>query len=273
MCAKSQESLPRYFSHLEEARKSWENCISDKFIHFEQVADPQVGSLSPFTKEYFNGNAWIELYLRLKFERYLDYQVIIESRRLSNDSGVGIELKQPITNHSMGSDVPMLFNVPEIMESPKVIGFEGVSTIVRLKRPDHGDRNLRNSEGFLGDFNLSFDGIPFVNGEADSLRRSVTVEQGELPSKVIEGRPQRINEVGMDKCNLISESVIGREFKADDVISMLNVVIRNNLVMVRIFEDGDFFCQSVQMFFRPFHFEFRIEDARHSQGVYCFPVG
>ena len=76
----------------------------------------------------------------------------------------------------------MLIDVPEGIETPKMVGFKVFPCVIRLERFDDCDCVVGDSERGFRDADLNIDCILFVNGEANLSAGPFSADTGQLPS-------------------------------------------------------------------------------------------
>lgn len=273
VCPCQLSHLPGYFSLREEARKSWEYCISDKLVHSEKIFYSSFESLRFISEENVDfSRCWIELHFVLKRDRYIHYAAVIEFFDRETSGFRDIQFEEPVCDCTMRGNVPMLVDVPKLIESPEVCGFVVIPTLVRLKRLHDGDCRVGDTESTSRDFNLCIDSVFVANGETNFSCGNLSAKKCKLPSKVVEARAQASNKVPSHQ-RYGETSVIVRELKPDDIPAIFEIVLGRNYVLVRLPKNIDFDCERIKMFLRPLQLQIGIEHVCHTEGWYFNSFG
>ena len=276
VCQCQLSHLPWYFSLREEARKSWEYFRSDKLVHFHEIAERQFNpiTLSSVTKEDidFIGSVWVELHGVFERNGNSHYCAIIEFLTDDFTRTDTVQFEQPFSRDAMRSDVPMLVDVPECVQSVKMSRLISIPAVVRLKRLHDGDCGIGDAVGGTRNPELCVKGILLANREANVSGRSVTAQESQLPCEMVKAGTQTVNKIARDKCCLKNSRVMG-DLTPNDMPSIFQIILRRNAAFVRLSDDLDFGCQSIKMILRPLQLQVGVKQTSHRGEWYFNPLG
>jgi hypothetical protein len=103
--------------------------------------------------------------------------------------------------------------------------------------------------------------IRVTDWEARSREWRINGEQGQLPRQVIEGRSQA-NEISSQQTDSVGD--VAPNSYLDNVLSTFRIVMLRDSIRLTLLKSGDFFAESVEMFLRPSHFNFRVNNCGHN---------
>ena len=246
--------LPWYFSLREEARKGWEHRLIDKFIHVDEVFISKYNAFTRIVDFKLNFDIWIEMHLFFEGERKAHYCLIADL--LSTEWNAfhlfdSAEIELPsIGNFPEPSEVPVLVDIPELIQSPEMGRFVVVPSVVRLHRLHQGECRFGDAESNLCQSNLCINRVLLKNRERQLARWLRSSQESQLPCEVIQRCPETRHEIsgGQDK---LEESGRGSVLNLDDVLPLLDIVISSNSIITRISESSHLLSQIIEVFLRP----------------------
>jgi len=258
------------FRLREEARKGWQDRVSNELVHLEQLVESEVIPLflrMPSESDIGRSRVWIEMHLFLEGQRKSHYLAIFEFFNVDLNLLFGLQPNEPVAGNSMRHDVPMLVDVPKIMQAPEMGGFVSVSVLVRLKCLHNGDCRIGNSISGFSNSDLCVNRILFANREANIAAWGLTAQEGQLPSEMVKATPKRSDKVCRDQCNG-ENALIVRQLKPDNVPAVCRIFFGGHPISISFPESVDFCCERAQMFLRPSQLHFGVKKACHDAAVY-----
>jgi hypothetical protein len=241
----------------EEARKSWQNFISNEIVYLPQSNARDFELSHEFAKQYAHRNRWLEVHATFEeqFQRDIHFKSIIEV--------ANVEVAMPVVEREMDveaipihRDGPVFVHNPEFVQLPEGIIPEGISSVIWLKAVDdichctwkqlEPVRVIAVAGASRGETNPLF----FPLSENPSF-----VEMGQLPSQLIEGRPETT-----DKISEVHGNAFGhfRKFEPKYMPLFLKICLLGNDAVVRIIKPLiQFRLKRIEVFLRPtgFHFD------------------
>jgi len=256
----SFSGLPWYFSLAEEAFKSWDHCCTDNLVYFGQMADCDHGAFSSVSEFNIDGDRWhwIEAHLWFGGKRKSHYVAIVDGFSLGfwNDAG-HVDSGNPGNRPNM----PVLDDVPQVVQFPKRTNVIGAQVSVRLQRFDYDNCLIGDAVGQLCDSQLCFERILLKYRETDFTGGLIYRKFCQLPSEIIERRSQTRNEVSSNQSGIESGF---REREFNDVLASFKIIIGRYAIGIQLTgQKPDMFIERVEMFLRPTHLFVCVHKARH----------
>ena len=232
----------------EEARQTWDYAFSDEAVYL-----PKVGyAVSGKGQAYADGNAWIELLLKVVADRHVGYYIATFERALEiadePREGGHLDLGLKLAGRSM------LKPITELVQKPEQF-FQRIVSVVRLKR---------------------FDNIPKFVGEVsdcvgEPLARSIigraSIEDGEEMS-ACDGLPHRLTQPANEMIERPSHMVEGLiDYHVEgtvpwfdliqpaDVPSIVRAYFTDNAEWYRLLEEPQRNLKAIEVVFCPVEFE------------------
>ena len=229
----------------EEELESWDHPVSHELVYFCDIPDPDLERRSRFVgwpAEYKLGRAWLEVHFVLGGEREMKFNAIVKIDRLHRNVGVNLQLGA--TDRHRG----VFVDIAQFVQLPKGVSLEVIPSLVRLKRLDDldclaGDVPRNTPEPLLAPLRP----VP-VNGEGCFTGRGATAQQSELPSELIQPRPQVVGELSDQQRDLVGDA---RLLKADDMESLFRIILFRYGNVLTPKKQPDFPLKSLEVFFRP----------------------
>jgi hypothetical protein len=253
--------LPKYWQLCEEARESWDYFLADELVHIDEFLKVQFNPLVHIAKCEPYRRPWLEVHILLGGERKSHYAAIIEFFPYKGHSG-GYSRKQDFAIDGVQGDMPMFLDIPKRIESPHVGIPVCIPVVVRLKRLHEGDCLRGDSFGGFLDMALCAITVLSPDREANILGGMRDGYGGELPCQIIERGSQTANEVSGDQRK--RKRRIGEPY-GDNVLSALQIVLREKSIGLRVREFKNAFLERVQVYLRPSHLQVRV----HQIGSVC----
>ena len=247
----------------EEARKSWQYAISDELVHSVEVSMGERPGTS-YIEHYLRGEWWLEVLLRVSTLGYeADYIAIIE--RAGNKKILALDPDKQLVGGASWHDLSVLINDVGDMEKPEKVRICIVPSVVRLQRLD---LVLRSRRDFLDSWQSP--GVELADVLVDwklnpplfVRRQCGVIDESELKSEMIKARPHIVNRIAEDDAQsyrgffmnlppkyLASGAI--RVYIADERVGLAGIV------------GGDFCCEIIEMFLRPFTLEPWSIERRH----------
>lgn len=249
--------LPNCFSLLEESRESWHEFVADKFVYIDKLLHRKHQFLPFIPKSELHQGLWLELHILLKdnAEREHHYTAIVEpqlSDRISGSRNLG---KLKLHHSRMERKVPMLVNVPQVIELPKIGTFVSIPSVVRLKRLNDVDRALWHPLGrTLNETSeLSVGLWPVANRKTYFMFRQLIVFDRESKGQMIQRGTQASDEIASNQGQGVERNVNHRN--SNEVLSGLNILFSADAITLRLLKSRDFSIQQVKVFLRPLNLQ------------------
>lgn len=237
------ENLSAYtpsYQLLEEARKSWDHSVCDKFIYGLDPRHIDFDSPIHISKDYaIVRNSWIEAHLTFHCDGYPHFQVIIEA--------IGHKRSFVIPPHhssdSMHGNSHVLVDIAKFVQLPEKM-IVNIPSLVRLKRFDHGSCICGHSVSApIKEIHIG----RFENWELGIFR----IAQGEFcerPDKMVKRRSQILKSIPRYKRNFVRSI---SELGPDDVQLFFSVILSDKSMGIRFAEQSYFLLEDFKVFFRP----------------------
>lgn len=253
--------LPWYFSLREEARKSWEHRISDKIVHLDKVFVSEYEAFTRLVDFKLNFDIWVEVHLFLNGERKAHYCLIVDLLSIERDRVHTVdpaEIKFPaVRNLSEACDMSVLVNIPELVQSPEMSGFEIVPCVVWLHRLHDGDCRFGDTESDLSQSDLCIYRVFIENREREFASWLRGCQQSQLPCEMIQRGSKGRNKISRRQYD--SEKVgIESMLNLDDVLPFLDIIIGSNSVTASFRQSSNLFPERIEVFLRPLHLKSRM---------------
>lgn len=245
----------------EEARKGWQNFISNEIVYLPQLSARDLELSHEFAKQYIHGNLWLEVHTTLEKEhqRYIHFNSIIEAANSEMARPV-VKRKMDIETIPIQGDSPVFVHDPEFIQLPEGIVLEGIPSVVRLKAVDdicHCAWKQIESVGVIAV-------AGFSRGETDPLcfplsENPSLVEMGQLPCQLIKGSSKTA-----DKIPEIHGNALGHypKLNSEGVPLFLKICLLGNDAVVRIVEPLiKLRLKRIKVFLRPSDFHFDVGGA------------
>jgi hypothetical protein len=131
----------------EEARKSWNHLVSDKFVYALNPVKVARDSIGHISKNYLEGRLWIEVHLTFVDQGHADHLLLLIERNMGRNrprcAGKPDNKFLP-----MDRNTSMLVDVAEFVEPGEKM-CRGVDSIVRLKRLEDANCGCGYSSSIL----------------------------------------------------------------------------------------------------------------------------
>jgi len=250
--------LPWYFDLRDESRKGWEHFRTDELVYVAEVLERNMYASIFVPKENLGAKVWIEAHQVFSGERDGHYCAIIEL--LVGARNPRWNLANYARLRRVNRNIPVLIEIPQEVETPQVVGFISVPAIVRLKRLHQGDcvgmNTSRVSSDPFGDLSLCARHYLADNRKARFGGRALLTDCGKFPSKVIEGGAEIADKIASDQTNLHKFDSVDGDYRDGKQLPFKVFICHNSIQLVRLRDKrSDGGLQSVQVNFRPLHFE------------------
>jgi hypothetical protein len=203
---------------------------------------------------------WFELRFRLVGEGKPHYAAVIEVldfellRRLDTVK-VGVE------NSSPQSDVTMLIDIPQDMETPQMGEYVGWPTIIWLKAFYDGNGLDGDLLGGFSDSTLSVITVNSPDREIDTPRKfRGCIQQSQLPCQMIEGGAQARYKISGNESE-VQRRLITAE--GNDILRGLKIIVGRDSIGLGVDEPLNVSLESIEVFLRPVRFHVGVFEARH----------
>jgi hypothetical protein len=244
---KSQEAdLSAYtvsYRLLEEARKSWNQIISNEVVYFLDVPTLTFDAPKGIAKDYLKGQVWIECHvtfqLRFKPKRDIHYIVILEAGELRNT----LRKLNP-HRYTVSGNPHVLVNVAHFVESPKKVALLGVPSVIRLKAFNDGHCLC----GYSSRASLNQFGVGLLKDGELGILGIRQLQFCETPNELVQRGTEIVKNISNNKRNSVG-NVLDPKF--DSAALIFRIVIDNESTWLSFAESLHFFPQSVKVFFRP----------------------
>jgi hypothetical protein len=191
---------------LKKVHKTWDNAVSQEIVYGPKTIRKAVPLTWPFiAKNYVEKKLWFEMFLRTVGNgNFQDYIAVIESANIKVTKLFRPLITQifPHTSEHTQCDngeVPMLFDTPERMQSPQGVILRPLPSTIWLESLD----NLTRLGWHTSRHSLENLGIRhFKYGETSVVGRATLINDYKLPSQVLQGRPQVVNNITCQQINL-----------------------------------------------------------------------
>lgn len=251
--------LPDPYRIREESRKVWEYCESNEIVHLGEVIEAKLETFVSVVDCQLSSTVWIELNFVLVGQRDSYYRAIIDLLRPDLlDSG---QAELPLGNYAVSSDMPMLLNVPQLVEPPQMSRVVVVPSVIRLKRFNNVNGVCGHSSSRFSNKFPSVGIVSLANGEGNFGTGDGATQVSQLPCKMVQASPQIQNEVSCHQGSL-QHSVIMETLNPNDVPAIFRIIFGRNCWGVQVLDNKRFACKFVEAFLRPLQFKIRIEEAR-----------
>jgi hypothetical protein len=252
------DGLPSYFSLREEARKSWDYFITDKLIYAKQLIDSEDNPFLFISEVNLYREPWIEGHFVFGGKWKSHYVFIAEGIPGRDWNAVR---DGQINMNGMPSQIPVLVDVPQLIEPPEMATLVGIPVMVRLKRLHDGDCEVGDLKGAPSNPDLCVERILFADWEARFPRRLIGSERSQLPCHVIEGGSQTGDEIASDQRN----DGVGKIYRrSDNPLIPFNVVCGREMMGIRCPVFADLNIERVKVFLRPTHFTIGLYKTGHN---------
>ena len=254
--SKSQESSEQYdellnyepsYRLLEEARKSWNYFVSDKFVYSVDSLKVALNSKMGIAKDYLSGRVWIELHmtfhLGLETEGNTHYAAILEACDLKNALR-----PREVNGRAVHRNPHVLVDDTHFVETPEEMAFHGIPSYIRLKRFD-------DSQCLCGHACRPFFKRPIVTLAENrklGLSRIHPSQGGETPNQLVKRGSEILEDIGSNEGNSVGSFL---EPTVDSEALIFKVVLRDEVKWFRFIEGTQFLPQSFKVFFRPSGFQ------------------
>ena len=238
------------WSLREEARKSWQDFISDEIVYLPEPLARHGKCIHVFAEQYLNRDCWLEMHFTLEVEHQgeVHFNSIIET--------CPDELR-PIVHREMDServivqrDCSVFVHCPEFVQLPQGVVFKSTPSFVRLKAIQ--GRCHCSWEQLQP---ISVGGIiKLEDGKTDPPlfffgKRSSAVKMCQSPSQLVQGGSEITDEIPEEHGDFLRH---GFQLKPKDVQSIFKVGFFEDGAGLRIGEPAaQFNLKRVEMFLRP----------------------
>lgn len=146
---------------------------------------------------------------------------------------------------------PVLVLIGERGQDREGAELRPVPSVVGLYGSDPGDDGGGHSPdtGLPLAQRVAFDGLAGEDRELRRFRRLLFVGENELPSQVVEGRPQVVEEIAQDHAKARRRLLM--DLDAETVVSAVRVEVLPDAVCVAVEEGSDFLLEGFQVGFGP----------------------
>lgn len=224
--------LPYHYALRKEAVELWEYHRSDERINIVQIGEMGDDAFPIVPELNVNkGLLWIEAHIWPLGDRISHYCVIIDPLEFNWSK---TRRKRSLDDGTVKSDMPMLHNVPEFIQPPKVMHLKVLPSMIRLKRLHYGDCIIGNPECLSSKLHLCVNRVLGNDGKADISGRLISSKQCKLPSEIIQCRSHTGNSIPEYQPALRGRTQNG---DLDDVLLGLKIVLSGNSLGVRFDED------------------------------------
>lgn len=241
---------------LKEARESWDYAVSDEVVDVLNDFEATRDTFHAISKDYLEGEAWIEFYLTLELNRKAQYCGIIEA--FDGDRVSGRNGKQVFKGNIDGArrNTTMLVNNTELLQYPQHVQSNSgtIRSVVRLKRLDDGSGLFGNVFGLLGEA-PSACVVPTIDNGKLGLNRISNVQLGEGEHKLIQGGSQTIGQIAQDE-RYFSRNLA--QLDADAVARSIRIIFAQDGIRLSLPIALDFQTKAFEMVFRPSCFQIGI---------------
>jgi hypothetical protein len=244
----------------EESHKFREQFITDKLVHLPQDLTVNHNSFFLVSEQNLDICPWIELHFVLGGERDGHHCAFVELLNLNLDSFRDGD--NFIGDRGVETDSSVLVEITQCIQLPQTVEFVGIPTVVRLYRLHDGDCGIGDPECLFSNPDLCIHRILSADGETEFPRRRLGVKQGELPSQIIEARPEATDELSGTKS--YREGDFFEHFDCDAVESSLRIFLRRNSIGIDFLELPKLEIER-QGVFSP--------DPASNRGSTCLPLG
>ena len=261
-----------YWELYKEAIKSWQYSVSDKVVYVGKSVDGFADPRLVAAESYNDGIGWIEADFILEGDRHAHYVALIGCFKSDLDFFLGGETVKPSLDHGAVRGYPSMFvDVTYLVNPPQRMCFEGISSVIWLKRVDLAYRFGWNPS------NASLETLPcFFSPFFDNRPLSApwnTLNSCQIPDGLVESRSHAVNGITSDQTHLCGDS---RQLHPKDVPLMFYIVVAGNGIGVSLrTEFNNLVIKELKVMLRPFDFGVRVGHARHNAGslAECGTIG
>jgi hypothetical protein len=251
---------------LEEARKSWDYAVNDKFVYAFDPREVTLNTHNGIAKRYLKGNVWIECHLTFEGERdaqFAHFACIVKSQE--GLQGLWENKENLIAMHG---NPPVFVDDAQEMKTPEQVSLDGrvITSVVRLKRVD----DLHCPCGYTV---REFPELARVGGFENRKLGTLGIVDSQTckaPDELIQGRPKAIQEVPDDERYMIGDVF---NLDANAIPLIFNVVLKGDKgVGLRFVENLQLIPQVVKVYLRPYGLKIGVGQVRHEEtpvGVEC----
>jgi len=251
--------LPEYWWLREESRKGWDYCFTDKFVHVSEVPNREQNPFTIVSESHIHPDLWWEVHVLLGGERKAHYAALVDYFRGGGQcDGHSREVK--LDRRVAKGDVPMFIDVPKEVQSPKVRLPVGIPTVIRLKRLHNGDCFGGEVGSAFPDVFLCADTICAADRKAEISTWGCGCQGRQLPSEVVEGRPQVVDEVSGDCAEIQGREIV---FEDNDILTRFQIIAGRNSIAVRPCKVGNAPIEYIKVCLRPLNLQIGIKQAWH----------
>jgi hypothetical protein len=243
---------------LKKVHETWDYAVSKQIVYGPKTAEKEVSLTWPFiVKNYIEIKRWFEIFIcSVWYGNFQDYIAVIASTQFSRCPQRARPLiVEPILKtcahvHCDDSEMSMLFDCPECMQSPQGVLFRYIPSMIWLQSLD----NLSCLGWNISRHLLENTGItPTENGETSFVGRTNRIQEGKLPSQVFQRRPQTVNGIACQQTHFNREGL--RRLVPIDVNKILPIEFGRNQLRIVPQIGAHELVESFKVFPRSFNFE------------------
>jgi hypothetical protein len=263
------EGLPSCFSLLNESRKFWNELVADELVYVEQFFDSQHQTLPLVSKVKSYPRLWLELHILTNGPQGKNqYTAIIEFISPDRLGVLGKFGEVNVNKSRVKRKMPMLVNIPKMIELPQIGQFVGIPVIVRLKRFNQCNRASWHPAGrsFNKASAFRIGMIPTPDGKTNIFIRQLVIFDGKSKGQMVERTSQISDEISGDQRNRVNWRVNHPNF--DNVLSSLQILLSGDGITLRLRKDIKFPLEQIEVFLRPLNLQMgAYQVPRHASSI------
>lgn len=244
----------------QEAREEWDCFICDNVVYAPEHVDFDSLSEPGYLEQYLSGDVWFEVLFGFRASGHFHtYCAILEFLDAPTTPREGRNAK---SGGDRGEQA-VLVSVPQEVENPQGVILRSVPSVIRLNGLNGSNSVGQNTLGQALEVVVA--GLTGIDedGEGGLLIRLVGLQERQLPSNVIQGGAEVVDNVANYNRQALGWRRLRREL-VDIVIDVLTIEVTDRSIGVVLDEAFGFPLEFFKVSTRPLNLEPRTGDVRHA---------